>query len=300
MMLPSSIYSTLAILIAFSRRPSTASCVVAATVSDITAILRRIFADGAASDAEPSPAPVSGVSSTCIPESSSGIGLFCLCCPLPLAVHDADFTSTVPKASHPHCCLLPTHRGLQSSWSSHGSHLTALGWSLPPFSRHGCSLPMMFCRNSSPGVRYCRTSELISFLFSFVIHSRLLRWCFRHCSSSDSLYLRTSGFVSPFTLRRPFLTHLPSNFAVPAYLQLQRCFASVSSQLQSLLLLHIFFSGLKQVGSARLSTPVVLPTLLLHFRLPSVVWRSTQLPVQVPRSTPRFFDPDALRLLELF
>ena len=84
-----------------------------------------------------------------------------------------------------HCCLLPTHRRLQSSWSSHGSHLTALGWSLPPFSRHCCSLPMMFCRNSSPGVRYCRTSELISFLFSFVIHSRLLRWCFRHCSSSD-------------------------------------------------------------------------------------------------------------------
>ena len=31
-----------------------------------------------------------------------------------------------------HCCLSPTHRYLQSSWHSHGSHPTTLGWSLPP------------------------------------------------------------------------------------------------------------------------------------------------------------------------
>ena len=46
-------------------------------------------------DAVPSPAPVSRVSWTCTPNSSSGIALFCLCCPLPLAVNDADFTSSL-------------------------------------------------------------------------------------------------------------------------------------------------------------------------------------------------------------
>ena len=34
---------------------------------------------------------ISGLSSTCIPDSSSGIAFPSLCCPLPLAVSDADF-----------------------------------------------------------------------------------------------------------------------------------------------------------------------------------------------------------------
>ena len=44
MMLPKSTCSTLAILIAFSRYPSTASCVVTATGSDFTKNFRLVFA----------------------------------------------------------------------------------------------------------------------------------------------------------------------------------------------------------------------------------------------------------------
>ena len=95
MMLPSSICSTLAILIAFSQYPSTASCVVTATGLDFTTILRRMFADCAASNAVHSEVPVSRVSSTCIPDSSSGIDFFSLCYPLPLTVNDADSTSSL-------------------------------------------------------------------------------------------------------------------------------------------------------------------------------------------------------------
>ena len=42
-----------------------------------------------------SPVPISDMSSICILDSSSGIDLFSLCCPLPLAVDDADFMSNL-------------------------------------------------------------------------------------------------------------------------------------------------------------------------------------------------------------
>ena len=54
-----------------------------------------------AGNAVPSPVPVSDVSSTCILDMSSGIDLFSFCCPLPLAVTDADFMSS------PSGCVLP-------------------------------------------------------------------------------------------------------------------------------------------------------------------------------------------------
>ena len=79
----------------FFTVPSTASRMATATGSDFTAILRRMFADGAAGDPVPSPVPASRVSSTCIPDSSSGIDLFCLCCQLPLAVNNADFMNSL-------------------------------------------------------------------------------------------------------------------------------------------------------------------------------------------------------------
>ena len=52
--------------------------------------------------------------------------------------------SAPPGLEHLCCCLSPTPRCLQSSRSSHESHLTTLGWSLPPFSRRFCSLLLMF------------------------------------------------------------------------------------------------------------------------------------------------------------
>ena len=58
-------------------------------------MLRRVFADGAAGNAVPSPVPVSGVSSTCILDSPSEIDLLSFCCPLPLTVNDADFMSNL-------------------------------------------------------------------------------------------------------------------------------------------------------------------------------------------------------------
>ena len=58
-----------------------------------------MFADGAAGNAVLPPVPVSDVSSACIPDSSSGIDLFCLCCPLPLAVNDASFMSRFASGS---------------------------------------------------------------------------------------------------------------------------------------------------------------------------------------------------------
>ena len=72
LMLPKWNYSTLAILIAFSRYPSIASCVVPAAGSDFTAIL-LLFADGALGNVV--------------------LYLFALCCPLPLAVDEADSIS---------------------------------------------------------------------------------------------------------------------------------------------------------------------------------------------------------------
>ena len=90
-MFPNSICSTLAIIIAFSRYPSTASCVVIATGSDFTAILRLVFADGALGDVVLSLVPISDVSLVCTLGSVSGTGLFSLCCQLPLAEDDADF-----------------------------------------------------------------------------------------------------------------------------------------------------------------------------------------------------------------
>ena len=43
-----------------------------------------------------------------------------------------------------------------------------LDWPLPPFSRHFCSLPLMFSSQFVPWYSVLRTTELIS-LFSFVI-----------------------------------------------------------------------------------------------------------------------------------
>ena len=59
MMFPNSTCFTLAIIIAFSRYPSTASCVVAATGSDFTTILRLVNADGAPGNIVLSPVPIS-------------------------------------------------------------------------------------------------------------------------------------------------------------------------------------------------------------------------------------------------
>ena len=91
MMLPYSTCSTLAILIA---SPSTASCGVTATGSDFTTILRLVFAD-AADAALGSVVPISNLSPICIPDSVSVAGLLVLCCPLPVAIDDADFISNL-------------------------------------------------------------------------------------------------------------------------------------------------------------------------------------------------------------
>ena len=95
MMLPNSTCSTLAISIAFSRYPSTASGEVTATDSDSTTILRLVFADDAPGSVVLSSVPISNGSPVCIPDSVSVAGLFALCCPLPVAVHDADFISNL-------------------------------------------------------------------------------------------------------------------------------------------------------------------------------------------------------------
>ena len=95
MMLPSSIRSTLTILIAFARYPSTASCVVTAIGSDFVTILRLLFVDDAPDGSAHSSVSISGLSSTCIFDSPSGIPFLSLCCPLPLAVVDADFMSSL-------------------------------------------------------------------------------------------------------------------------------------------------------------------------------------------------------------
>ena len=66
-----------------------------ATGSDITTILRLVFADHASGNSVLSPVPISDESSAHTLVSLSGIGLFSLCCPLPLAVDDADFMSNL-------------------------------------------------------------------------------------------------------------------------------------------------------------------------------------------------------------
>ena len=101
-MLPSLICSTLAILVAFSRYPSTASGAVTATGSDFTAIL-LMFADGAPGNVVLSPMPIFDGSPVCILDSVSVTGLFALCSPLPLAVGrgsdqvQSDFLSTTKQ-----------------------------------------------------------------------------------------------------------------------------------------------------------------------------------------------------------
>ena len=75
----------------FSQCPSLASCVVTATGSDFKAILRRMFADVQAKlrlHQCPSPA---------CPQLAFPIR-HCLCCPLPLAVNDADFMSSLVES----------------------------------------------------------------------------------------------------------------------------------------------------------------------------------------------------------
>ena len=66
-----SICSTLAILIVFSRYPSTAPCVVTATASDFTIVLRLVFAGNARGNAVLSPVQISFGSPVCIPGSVS-------------------------------------------------------------------------------------------------------------------------------------------------------------------------------------------------------------------------------------
>ena len=90
-MLPNSICSTPSILIAFSRYPSTASCMVTAVGSDFTALFLRMLVDGAPGGSALSSLSASGLSSICILESSSWIALLSLSCLLPLTVVDADF-----------------------------------------------------------------------------------------------------------------------------------------------------------------------------------------------------------------
>ena len=71
--------------------PSTTSCVVAATGSDFTTILRPLFAESALGNVVLSPVPISNVSPICVLGSVSVTGLFSLSCPLPLADDAADF-----------------------------------------------------------------------------------------------------------------------------------------------------------------------------------------------------------------
>ena len=79
MMFPNSTCSTLAMLIAFSRLPSIASCVVTATGSDFMEILRLVFAGNAVGDIVLSPAPISIGSLTWVPASVFVIGSFSFC-----------------------------------------------------------------------------------------------------------------------------------------------------------------------------------------------------------------------------
>ena len=95
MMLAKSTCSTLAIFIAFSRYPSSPSCVVIATGADFSAILHLVFAPKALSNAALSSVPISIGTPICASGSASVADLFTLCCPLPLAAGDADFTSSL-------------------------------------------------------------------------------------------------------------------------------------------------------------------------------------------------------------
>ena len=54
-----------------------------------------MFADAARCNDVLLSMPISNGSPPCIPDSVSVAGLFALCCPLPLAVHDADFISNL-------------------------------------------------------------------------------------------------------------------------------------------------------------------------------------------------------------
>ena len=66
-----------------------------ATGSDCTTIICLVFADGAPGNGVLSPVPISNGSPVCILDSVSVTGLFALCCPLPLAVVDAEFISNL-------------------------------------------------------------------------------------------------------------------------------------------------------------------------------------------------------------
>ena len=123
-----------------------------------------------------------------------------------------------------HRCFPPTHRGLQSSWPSHGTHLTTPEWSLPPFSRHFCSLPLFFV-----AIRRLvfSTAELLSSSLSSpsssICDSSIDVFVVACCSLLSNCWIRLS--LPP---RRPFLTRLPSNLAVSASRQLHQSLPSAS------------------------------------------------------------------------
>ena len=62
---------------------------------DFTTILRLVFADGAPDNVVLSTVPIPNGSPVCAPGSASVTDLFSLCCPLPLAVDHADFTTNL-------------------------------------------------------------------------------------------------------------------------------------------------------------------------------------------------------------
>ena len=87
--------STLAILIAFSRYASTTTCVVTATGPDVTTTLRLMFAAKTLGNTALESVPICIGTPSWASGSASVAGLSTRCCPLPLAVDDVDFMSSL-------------------------------------------------------------------------------------------------------------------------------------------------------------------------------------------------------------
>ena len=154
-----------------------------------------------------------------------------------------------------HLAVLQTRRCSQFSWLSHGSHQTTLGWSLPPLSRCFCVLPRMFS-------------------------SRFFVWC----SVLSNFWIRLSPFLCQPFVTLPmmlllfirlliFCAFVLLDFVSTSILDsspIEFCCVGISATARrpSICVLPLLTAGVAAFiarlgGLARLSTLVVLPTLLL-------------------------------------
>ena len=133
--------------------------------------------------------------------------------------------------------------------------------------------------SAPPGLDYhavllpVSNSSMLAILMAFSRIPSDDSWVVTATALSSLLLSSNDVFVAIRCLVFGSVELLDSSLSFPSLtrLPLHGYFPSVSchcSQLMSLLSSHVSFSGLNQGKLARLSTPVVLPTLLLYFRFP--------------------------------